>query len=268
MDEYVGSMKGVILSINPHATIIDISHHIDPHDIIGAAYVIDSVYQYFPTGAVHVVVVDPGVGSRRSILAVKKMGYTFLAPDNGVLTLILKSGIEAGTIDAIVRVDNSRYFLETVSQTFHGRDIFAPVAAHISNGVSLSSLGESVNPNAPIRLDIPKPYISDKGELVGAVVSIDRFGNLITNIDYDSLNKLLKTASTKHVVIRMAKHTITGLSPSYASAGPHQPLVLFGSRGYLELAVNCGSAKDYFMADRGDAVIVICTTIQGKRKEV
>ena len=125
-DTYVGLIKGVILSVNPDAVIIDITHHVDPHDLSQAAFIIKSSYRYFPAGSVHVIVVDPGVGSRRAIVALTMMGQTFLAPDNGILTLI----VDEGDIDAVVRVENSDYFLKAVSQTFHGRDIFAPVAAH------------------------------------------------------------------------------------------------------------------------------------------
>ena len=196
-DGYVGTIKGVILSVNPSAMIVDITHQIDPQDLIEAAYVIKSSYRYFPKGTVHVIVVDPGVGSDRAIVALEMMGHIFLAPDNGVLTLLL----DEGRLDSITRVNNSQYFLEPLSQTFHGRDIFAPVGAHISKGVDLKKLGSGLNRNDLVHLSIRKPSISDEGELVGTIVSVDRFGNCITNIDLSCLEKFYKPGSEKNLVI-------------------------------------------------------------------
>ncbi|MCD6224235.1 MAG: SAM-dependent chlorinase/fluorinase, partial [Deltaproteobacteria bacterium] len=179
-DEYVGIMKGVILSINPSSTIVDITHQIAPQDIIAAAYRIKFSYKYFPEKTVHLVIVDPGVGSGRPLLAAKIQGHFFLAPDNGILTPLL----DDGDIDTLVFVENSEYFLDSVSQTFHGRDIFAPVAAHISKGIDIMELGKLADIKSLARLSVEKPFIADNGELSGIIVSIDRFGNLITNIDY------------------------------------------------------------------------------------
>jgi S-adenosylmethionine hydrolase len=180
------------------------------------------------------------------------MGHTFLAPDNGVLTLI----IDEGDIDTIVHVDNSSYFLESVSRTFHGRDIFAPVSGYISKGIKLTTLGAPVDPRRLVRLDIRKPYVSDKGELVGTIISIDRFGNLITNIDSKSLGPFCGKNKRNRIEIEIGEDKVIGLSQSYESAGRKRPLAIIGSRGYLELAVNCGSARQYFMAGKGDAVRV------------
>ena len=256
-DEYVGVMKGVILSINPSATIVDITHHIDPQDLIQAAYTIKSSYRYFPEGTVHIVVVDPGVGSNRAILALEMMGHIFLAPDNGVLTLLM----DDGDIDSIIRVDNSSYFLEYVSRTFHGRDIFAPVGAHISMGVEIKKLGAPVKKRDLVHLPVQYPCISDNGELVGTIISIDRFGNLITNIDLKNLEEFCKAervgpADTERLEIRIGKTEITGLSKNYESVRPQSPLAVIGSRGYLEIAVNCGNARNYFAAEKGDVVRV------------
>ena len=176
-DEYAGIMKGVILSLNPSAVIVDITHHIDPQDLVQAAYTIYSSYGYFPQGTVHAVIVDPAVGSDRKIIAFKKTGHIFLAPDNGVLTLL----INKGNINSIASIDNTSYFLDPVSHTFHGRDIFAPVSAHLSMGVPIKKLGTSVAQKNLMCLSIREPYFSDNGELVGSIVSIDHFGNLITN---------------------------------------------------------------------------------------
>ncbi|QTA91813.1 SAM hydrolase/SAM-dependent halogenase family protein [Desulfonema magnum] len=250
-DEYVGVMKGVILSLNPAATIIDITHSIDPQDLTHAAHTLESSYQYFPKGTVHVIVVDPGVGSGRAILAVKTKKYVFLAPDNGVLTRIMDSEI----INSVIRVDKSEYFLESVSQTFHGRDIFAPVAAHITRGVQIKQLGTPEHLKNLVRLRIPKPYISDSGELVGTIVSADRFGNLITNIDLNTLATFCREQA-EAVSIRIGKNEIIGLSQSYASVKSQNPLAIMSSRGYLEISVNCGNARQHFRVGKGDTVTI------------
>ena len=252
-DAYVGTIKGVILSVNPSAMIVDITHQIDPQDLIEAAYVIKSSYRYFPKGTVHVIVVDPGVGSDRAIVALEMMGHIFLAPDNGVLTLLM----DEGRIDSITRVNNSHYFLEPLSQTFHGRDIFAPVGAHISKGVDLKKLGSGLDRNDLVHLSIRKPSISDKGELVGTIVSVDRFGNCITNIDLNCLEKFYKPGFEKNLVIAIGEYEIKGLSKSYDGVGLKQPLAIIGSLGYLEIALNCGSASRHFRAQKGDTIRVI-----------
>lgn len=249
-DEYVGIMKGVILSIAPSARIIDITHQIAPQDLIHAAYVIKFSYRYFSRGTVHVVVVDPGVGTSRAILALEIKGHIFLAPDNGILTLLM----DTEPIDTIIRVDKKDYFLEPLSRTFHGRDIFAPVAAHLAKGVAIQKFGHPADPKELVRLPIEYPAISDKGELIGLIVSIDRFGNLITNIDLDSLEKFCRTATGKSPEIRIGGDKITGLSSSYENVKPQNPLMIIGSRGCLEIAVNRGSARHRFMAKKGDKV--------------
>jgi S-adenosylmethionine hydrolase len=247
-DAYAGIMKGVILSLNPCAVIVDITHSIDPQDVIQAAYTLESAYKYFPEGAVHVVVVDPGVGSGRAILAVETKGHIFLAPNNGVLTLLFEENTEA----RVIRVENAAYFLPSVSRTFHGRDIFAPVAAHISRGIDISELGPLFDRNDLIFSDIRKPYLSENGELIGEIVSIDRFGNLITNIDEKSLEIFRET----NPEILIAESRIFGLSESYAGVKPHQPLALIGSRGYLEISVNCGNAETFFSAGKRHRITV------------
>lgn len=251
-DEYVGTMKGVILSVNPSATIIDITHNIDPHDIIQAAFTIKSSYKFFPEGTVHLVVVDPGVGGSRTIIAIEMAGHTFLAPDNGILTLL----VEERNIDKIIRVDNKKFFLKSISQTFHGRDIFAPVSAHISSGIKINDIGTPINKNELVKLSIPEPRISDKGELVGTIVSIDHFGNLITNIDSNCLKNFCRPEFRKKPEINIANSKISGLSESYENSSPNSPLIIVGSRGYLEIAINCGSAKSYFKAEKGNTITV------------
>lgn len=249
-DEYSGIMKGVILSLNPSAVIVDITHHIDPQDLVQAAYSIYFSYHYFPQGTIHVVVVDPTVGSDRKIIALKIAGHIFLAPDNGVLTLL----INEGNTHAITCVDNTSYFLDPVSRTFHGRDIFAPVSGYLSMGVELKKLGTSVAQKDLICLSMPEPYFSDNGELVGCIVSIDHFGNLITNINVGDLEKLNHTVSGKKLCINVGSDKISGLSPNYHSAILGHPLSIIGSRGCVEISVNGGSAANHFMVEKGDVV--------------
>jgi S-adenosylmethionine hydrolase len=249
-DAYVGIMKGVILSTNPSAVVIDITHHVDPQGLTQAAYIIKSSYRYFPAGTVHIVVVDPGVGSERAIVALRMMGHTFLAPDNGVLTGL----IDEGDIDEIVRVENSDYFLEPVSRTFHGRDIFAPVGTHISMGIDLNLLGTPLTVKDLKRLNIPRPHQTEGGQLVGAVVHIDRFGNCITNIDSNCLDKFYRAGPDKKIQIEVGQSNIDGLSPNYESVKPQHLLAIIGSSGHLEIAVSGGSARKYLGVAEGDGV--------------
>jgi len=256
-DAYVGVMKGVILSVNSSAKIIDISHAVDPQDLIEAAYLIQSCYRYFPEHTVHIVVVDPGVGSDRAIIALEMMGHVFLAPNNGVLTLLE----DEGEIDAMVRVENTRFFLNPVSQTFHGRDIFAPVGAHISTGIDIHRLGPPLDPQDLVSLDIPKPHISNGDELIGTIVSIDGFGNCISNIDGDCLKKFAGKDTEKGFEIKTGKTIIPGVSQRYADGEPESPLAIFGSFGYLELALNCGNAGRRLNIKKGDTL-----TLRSKKR--
>lgn len=249
-DEYVGVMKGVVLSICPQVSIVDISHQIDPQDIHQAAYLIPTYYHFFPQGTVHIVVVDPGVGSQRSILAVSHREHFFIAPDNGVLSLLLN----AEKSDTIIRVDNSDYFLEPPSSTFHGRDIFAAVGAHLSCGAKLDAFGSAVDVKDIVRLKDLNCRILQSGELIGKIVSIDRFGNLITNIDAIRLAAFCRKGALKSLQIQIGTFVISGLSNTYTDAGPIEPLALIGSRNYLEIAVNGGNAKKNLKAQKGDPV--------------
>ena len=236
--EYAGLMKGVILSINPSAAIVDITHQIDSQDIVQAAFTIHSSYEYFPDGSVHLVVVDPGVGSERSLLALEMKKQFFIAPDNGVLTLLFNEG----KITSLIRITNSKYFLASVSRTFHGRDIIAPVGAHLSAGLDVKNLGTEIDMRDAVHLDCLFAHISENGELVGKIVVIDDFGNLITNIDCQKLSEGSFSGQEKKIQIKIGSHVITGLSEIYGSVRSKTPLALFGSRGYLEIAVNSGNA--------------------------
>lgn len=262
-DGYVGIMKGVILSICPSATIVDITHAVSPQDIREAAYRIQAAYRFFPPGTVHLVVVDPGVGSSRAIVAMKTADYTFIFPDNGVLTLIA----DRHDAKSIVKVENSLYFLEPVSATFQGRDIFAPVAAHTANGVSLDQFGTPLPEASLVRLKKTSPPVlpskrlegghkADVDELIGQIVFIDRFGNLVTDIDKTTLDRFDSPESLPHmlVVVRGAsgEAVFKGIVPTYANVPVNHPLALIGSSGYLEVAVNGGNAARYFQVQKGD----------------
>ena len=249
-DPYVGIMKGVILSVNSAARIIDITHEVSPQDLSEAAYLIQSAYSYFPLGTVHVVVVDPGVGSGRAIVGIELNGHRFLAPDNGVLSMVLAEG----DIERAVYVENADYFLKSVSHTFHGRDIFAPVAAHLSRGLDMGALGAVVFPADLTRLQMPQPDFLNETSFVGTVISIDRFGNLITNIRYKHMRALLERSQKEKVEIQIGNQRIFDLSKSYDAVRPQQPLAIIGSRGFLEISINCGNARDVIGAKKGDPV--------------
>ena len=251
-DEYVGLMKGVILSINPLATIVDLSHRIDRHDIIQAAFAIHSGCPYFPEGTVHLIVVDPGVGTERSLLVLKLNGQFFIAPDNGVLTLLFSDQ----NIASLNLINNPKYFQASVSSTFHGRDIIAPVGAHIAKGLDVNELGPEIDVPSLVRIDNLRARCTDNGELRGKVISIDRFGNLITNICSDQLTDCLPAVSDENLMIKIRSNVIEGLSQTYASVRSDSPLALIGSRGYLEIAINQGHAARHLNAAKGDEVWV------------
>lgn len=251
-DEYVGVMKGVMYSICPAVSIVDITHRIDPQDIQQAAYLIPSYYHFFPAGTVHIVVVDPGVGSQRNILAVDHRKHFFIAPDNGVLTLLLN----AEESDTIIRVSNADFYLQPLSSTFHGRDIFAAVGAHVSCNTKLDDLGARINVADIVRLEGLNCRISETGELIGKIVSIDRFGNLITNIDAISLEAFCRREALKDLQIQVGSLIICGLSNTYTDAAPAAALALIGSRNYLEIALNGGHAARKMKAQKGDPVRV------------
>jgi hypothetical protein len=251
-DEYVGLMKGVMLSIHPSATIVDITHHIKPQDTIQAAYTVNASYHYFPGGTIHVIVVDPGVGGKRTLIAVKMMGHVFIAPDNGVLTLLFGEG----EIDACVRINNPDYFLKSISRTFHGRDVLAPVAAHIAKGVALNDIGTAADSADLVRLQGLESGRSESGEITGKIVSIDHFGNLITNISAHHFQDFCDSKPDRNPQIRVGNHMISGLSDTYESVESQRPLALIGSRGYLEIAINTGSAQKHLNVQKGDGVTV------------
>lgn len=234
-DHYAGVMKGAALGINPDAVITDITHEIAKFNVTEAAFRLDSVYPYFPEGTIHVVVVDPGVGGSRKALAVESGGHFFVGPDNGVFSLVFGRYEDC----TVVEITNHEYMLEDVSSTFHGRDIFAPAAAHLSLGVNIQELGNPVL--SPALIDIPRPRVSGD-EITGEVIYEDSFGNLITNIS----SEMVKSGSN----IYIEQFRIDGVSNSYGEVGKGELLAIIGSSGLLEISVNQGSASKLFKMKR------------------
>jgi len=264
-DGYVGAMKGVILSIAPDVKVVDISHEILPQDVRGGAFVLKAASPYFPPGAIHVAVVDPGVGSRRRVLAVQTSRATFIGPDNGVLSWALKRE----RVQAIVHVDQPDYWLGVVSHTFHGRDIFAPVAAHLARGVPISHLGSPASDM--LSLPLPYPRYDEAGVLHSEVIYIDRFGNLITGIEAEPLAACAETVCcrlinlsdgapelclTSRARVEIAGRLIHGLVCSYADVASGELLALVDSSGHLEVAVRNGNAAAALKAYVGAPVRV------------
>ncbi len=261
-DEYAGVMKGVILSINPRARIIDISHHIEPGNTKSAARMIRASYKYFPKGTVHLIVVDPGVGTNRAVIAARGDGHIFVCPDNGILTLLIKENIIKKAIQCIKK----KYFLDNISNSFHGRDIFAPLAAHISSGINPGELGIEIPIHDLAQIHIPGPVISIKEKKIqGEITEIDRFGNLITNIHIDLIKKFCHKDS--FIEILAGKNVIKGLSTSYKSVPKGTALAILGSRGYIELSVNRENAARLFAMKKKDKIIVQCTKKKSHKGE-
>jgi S-adenosylmethionine hydrolase len=245
-DEYVGVLKGVIHGISSTAVIIDVTHGIAPQNVVAAAYTLQAAYVYFPPGTIHVAVVDPGVGTARGIVAVRCNGHQFLAPDNGLLAPIL----EANAPDEGYRVENEDFFRHPVSPTFHGRDVFAPVAAHLSKGLPLKDLGRPLDFHALQPLEAHGPRMDPSGELEGEVVGVDRFGNLITNIG----SKHLAGLGTDKIDILLGDHIITAMTRTYAQGKAGEIIALIGSRNCLEIAVNGASASNTLNMTHGGVV--------------
>ena len=252
-DEYVGVMKGVMLSINPTAALVDITHQIDNQDVVQAAFVIHGTYHFFPDGSVHLVVVDPGVGTERSVLAMEAGGHFFIAPDNGVLSLLIEK-VQPVTLFRLTEED---FYRRPVSATFHGRDIMAPVAAHVSKGVALGKIGVPVDPAEVVCLERLAARMTPDGRVEGRVIAVDGFGNLITSIDSATLTQAFGHEPAHGVQIKIGQQSISGLSSTYANVDAGNLLALIGSRGYLEIAVNRGSAARRLKAKKGDVVLLI-----------
>jgi len=252
---YVAAMKGVILSINPEARLVDICHSIKPQNILQAAFVLSTVYPFFPEKTIHLVVVDPGVGTERRAIILRTPSADFVAPDNGVLSYVIQQcsakscyvnqpQIELGPGMEAIAITNPQFWRLPVSPTFHGRDIFAPVAARLSLGFPPIDFGEAIT--SVTVLPLPYPHQAPDGSLVGHVLHIDSFGNLITNIKSGDLPQ------TEPITIEVGNQLISGLSHTYAEGSGL--LALIGSIGYLEVSLKGGSACAFLGAEVGNEV--------------
>ncbi len=255
-DSYAAAMKGVILTINPQATIVDVTHAVPPQDIHAGAFALMGAAPYFPKGTVHVAVVDPDVGSERRAIAMQAAGQFFVGPDNGVLTLAAQAHnlrrklalVRLSSTIKAVQLMNPEYWLTEVSSTFHGRDIFASVAAHLSNGEPLDNFGLPIEDYTLIELTSPNER---DDALLGEIMYVDRFGNLICNIlDW----RIPEARAIAHVEVGQA--CIEGICQTYADGEKGQPLALFGSNGFLEIAVRDGNAAKQLGVRVGDAIRV------------
>jgi len=236
-DPYVGVMKGVILSINPEAIVVDISHDVPRHDVKAAALTLWSSYKYFPEGSIHVVVVDPGVGTSRRAIAIRSRRHFFVGPDNGALMM---AAADDGLIE-VREVVNPKFKLSRISQTFHGRDVFAPTAARLSLGEDFSDLGPIIDD--PIKLELPK-FTVEGGRLVGEVLYVDGFGNVVTSIP----SRVLEDQwFGKEFEVKVGEESLKArLVKAYAEVDEGEPLLIPDSFDLVELAVNKGNAAERF----------------------
>lgn len=251
-DTYVAQMKGVIAGIAPDVRVIDATHGIPARDILAGAIALDSLVDAFPVGTIHVAVVDPGVGSQRAAVAVKTERFTLVGPDNGLFTLAL----DRYPPTAIVGLTNTDYQRESVGPTFHGRDLFAPAAAHLANGVPINKLGEPAT--TLVNLNIPQPEATADGLIVVTLMA-DRFGNLITNLTQPRFNDWLARVNADGATVSVKGHAIGPMRHTFADVQPGEPVAYFGSSGRLELAVRNGSARD--VLGKADKIKVVLKPI-------
>lgn len=243
-DPYVAAMKGILYGINPDARIVDLSHETGPHDIFEASVFLANTLPFFPPGTIHLAVVDPGVGSERRPIALRAGNQILVCPDNGLPTMLLRDY----PLQEAYIISNPHVMRDTISATFHGRDIFAPAAAHLSLGMALDELGEEID--VITTLNAPQPEVAE-ARIMGEVIHIDRFGNLITNIH----QKLL--GGRTPLAVQVSNRRLSGgIHRTYSEVAHGTPLALFGSSGYLEIAVNGGSAQVALHLDRGDPVSI------------
>ena len=254
-DAFVGIMHGVVLNIHPETTVVDICHAVASYDLMDGAWTIAQAYRFFPARTVHVVVVDPGVGSKRRPIIVETENHVFVAPDNGVLSMV-----EAREPKFVVRhVTAERYFFQPVSRTFHGRDIFAPIAGWLSKGVAPSEFGPEITDY--VRLALPQVEHVGENSLRGAVLKVDKFGNLITNIGQADAPALFGN-NVPAVNILIAGETITRVCHSYSDGAEGEIFAIVGSSGYLEIAAKQASAAEKLVAGVGTPIGVVVNPAQ------
>jgi S-adenosylmethionine hydrolase len=246
-DHYAGAMKGVALAICPDLTLVDITHDLPLHDVLAGALELAACYKYFPAGTVFLVVVDPGVGSARRGIAAEAGDFKFVAPDNGVLTVVF----EETPPKRVVELTERRYARPTVSRTFEGRDRFAPAAAWLAKGIELSALGRPAGPVQ--RLDLLRPVV-DGNHVAGVVVRVDRFGNLVTNIDRKTFERIASADAGGSLDIQIGEHVVGKVVSTYADAAPGELCALIGSSEHLEVAANGSNAASVLDLGRGASV--------------
>lgn len=249
-DHYVGAVKGVILDINPDAQIIDICHSVQAFDVLDGALSIAQAYSYFPASTVHVVVVDPGVGTARRPIILSTERHHFVAPDNGVLSLIY--GREERV--HVRHVTGEHYFLQPLSNTFHARDIFAPVAAYLSKGVDSEKFGEEIEDY--VRFNAPRPKPLDQKTLRGVVLKVDRYGNMITNITPEDAPMIFGGNPSPFKIV-VGKREITEIKNVYADGAPGEVFAILGSMGYLEISANRAAAAQLVGSGKGTEVNIL-----------
>jgi len=252
-DHYIGAVKGVLLNHVPEAQVVDICHSVQPFDVLDGALAIAESYSYFPAGTIHMVIVDPGVGSARRPIVVRTRKYVFVAPDNGVLSLIYEREERIN----VRHITADHYFLQPVSATFHARDIFAPIAAQVAKGVSTEKLGEEVDDF--VRFTAPRPKLVDARTLRGVVLKVDRFGNLITNITPADAPALF-TENAPPFCITVGGYEVSEMKTNYAQGAPGEVFGILGSMGYLEIVANRGAAAKATGAGKGAEVLL---TLEG-----
>jgi len=246
-DPYVGIMKGIVLSLNPKASLVDLTHQIAPGNIDQAAQVIEESFSFFPPSTIHVAVVDPGVGTDRRPILVKSRNQYFVGPDNGLFWPIINADPQV----LVIHLTTTKFFLPRISRTFHGRDIFAPVAAHLSLGIDPLTMGELMQ--NPISLPDTKPY-RNGDTLFGRAVRIDHFGNVVTNIHREELTRFV---GNRRALIRVEKEIIEGILKTYGERPKGTLMALFGSNDHLEIAVNSGRADRFLNIDGHQSLPVV-----------
>jgi S-adenosylmethionine hydrolase len=249
-DHFVGTMKGVILNIVPEAAIVDISHAVQAFDVLDGALTISQAYSYFPPGTVHVVVVDPGVGTARRPIIASSDGFHFVAPDNGVLSLVYAREERIH----VRHITSDHYFLQPVSNTFHGRDVFAPVAAYLAKQVDSHKFGDEIEDF--VKFSAPKPKAVNENQLRGVVLKVDRFGNLITNITPQDSPTLFADPPGAFK-IAVGKREITDIRKTYSEGAPGEVFGILGSMGFLEIAANRGAAAQVLGVGKGTEVNIV-----------
>ena len=241
-DYFVGAMKGAILSINKRANIVDITHQVPPQDVLSASFTLRACYRDFPKKTIFVAVVDPGVGSNRKAILCETADYYFIAPDNGLLSFIFDEAIDF----RVYELTNEKFFKHPISHTFHGRDIFAPVAAHLSNGIKANEFGNEIRDF--VRLEESKPRkVSDK-EIEAAIIHIDRFGNLITNLTQKDL--------PQNFTLKINGKKIEKIRDFFAEAEKGELFIIMGSAGFLEVAAFQDSAVNILSAKIGQKITI------------